>query len=257
MASFDPYDCLVPVYVSTDAPRRLQQLGTAVFVESQSDLFLYTAAHITDELKHGTLLVPTSDGLSPIEGYLGYIDLLPEDTRGDDNIDIAYYRLAEAFVQRLTHHFTPISAAYRELIPSALELTTCSASGFPVTKSKKNGDVLTSEIFSFGGVAASEGTYEALALSPTSNIVLHFNRKTAVHPENGKPFPTTSLRGISGGGIFAWPREATGMPPWSSRKLVGIAHTYKEREGLIIGTSILPLLSAISLGRMKNFRGVR
>ena len=33
-------------------------------------------------------------------------------------------------------------------------------------------------------------------------------------------------------------------------------HTFKEREGLIIGTTLLPLLAAIAVGRMKNYGGV-
>jgi hypothetical protein len=257
MSSFDPYDCLVPVFLRTDVPRRLQQFGTAVFAESQSDFFLFTAAHVTDDRAQGDLLVPTRDGLSPIEGYLAYVDLLPEDTRREDHIDIAYYRLSREFAKELAHHFTAISAKNREVIPSALNLTVCSASGYPATKGKKNGDALSSEIFSFTGLAASEATYEALSLSPTSNIVLRFNRKTAVHSEDGKPFPTPSLKGISGGGIFAWPREAVGIPEWFNRRLVGIVHTYKERESLIIGTTMVPLLAVTSLGRMKNFGEVR
>jgi len=226
------------------------------FVELQSDLFLFTAAHVTDDLKNGELLVPTSNGLSPVEGYLAHVDISPGDSRRDDQIDIAYYRLRSEFAQALTHHFTAISAENCEVIPSALELTVCSASGYPATKGRKNGDVWSSQIFSVSGVAASEATYDALALSPTLNIVFRFNKTTAVHPEDGKPFPTPGLKGISGGGIFAWPREAVGIPDWSSRRLVGIVHTYKEREGLIIGSTMAPLLAATLLGQMKNFGGV-
>jgi len=253
MASFDPYDCLVPVFLQSELPQKLHQLGTAVFAEMERDLFLLTAAHVTDHRTKGELLVPTRDGLSPIEGYLAYVDLLPEDARGNDHVDVAYYRLSPDFAEDLQHHFTPISAKYREVIPTALELTVCSASGYPVTKGKRNGGVLSSEIFSFTGIAAHEATYDGLSLSPMLSIVLRFNRKNAVHSEDGRPFPTPSLRGISGGGIFAWPRGAVGIPDWSSRRLVGIVHTYKEREGLIVGTAMISLLTMTSLGRMKSF----
>jgi hypothetical protein len=78
-----------------------------------------------------------------------------------------------------------------------------------------------------------------------------------VHLETLETFPTPGLKGISGGGIFAWPRGSEISGDWSLPRLVGIIHTFKEREGLIIGTTLLPVLAAIGLGRMKGFEGIR
>lgn len=70
-------------------------------------------------------------------------------------------------------------------------------------------------------------------------------------------FPTPSLKGSSGGGIFAWPPGAELSDDWSLPRLVGVVHSFKEKEGLIIGTTLVPVLAAIGLGRMKGFGGIQ
>jgi hypothetical protein len=257
MKKFDPYNALIPVFLHTKLPKRMRQFGTAVFFELHGEPYLLTAAHVTDDLKQGELLVPTSEGFLPIEGYLGFIDLPPEIRRTEDMTDIAYYRLTTRLAIALRHHFSPLPQTRSELIQSALELTVCSTSGHPATKGKKNENTYSSEIFSFRGVSAQAEIYEQLSLSPTASIILHFGKKRAVDLNTLAPFPTPSLKGVSGGGIFAWPRGSEFSDDWSLPMLVGIFHTYKEREGLIIGTSLLPILSAISLGKMKGFGGIR
>jgi hypothetical protein len=257
MEDFDPYDSLVPVYLNTDLPKRFQQIGTAVFLELYGEPFLLTAAHVTDEMVGGELQVPTASGFSSIEGYVGFIDLPPELHRHQDSVDIAYCRLSSRFTRELSHFFRPLPQERSELIKSALELTVCSASGYPASKSKKNGNAYSSDIFSFRGVVAQQQTYDDLELSPDQSIIIHFSKKLAVHPETMKAFPTPGLRGISGGGIFAWPKGKEISNDWSLPILVGIVHTFKEREGLIIGTTFLPVVAAIGVGRMKGYGGVR
>lgn len=258
MFALDPYDALVPVYLETDIPRRIAQIGTAVFVEVHGEPFLFTAAHVTDDRERGELLVPTNHGLSPIEGYVGYVDLLPETSRSEDDVDIAYYRLSSEFARALCHHFLPLAQQRCDILLPPLEPIACSASGYPASKSRKTADgAYTSEIFSFRGVSAAPETYEKWSLSPDINIVLNFNKKSAVDPATLKSFSTPSLRGISGGGIFAWPKGQEISDDWSLPKLVGLVHSFKEKEGLIIGTTLLPILSAIQLGRMKGYGGVR
>lgn len=254
MSSFDPYDALVPVFLETKSPNRISQIGTAVFVELHGEPFLYTAAHVTDDRLNGELLVPTSGGLAPIKGYMAWIDLLPEERRTEDLADIAYVRLSDAFAAELCHHFRPIPQSCTELIPNAIELTVCSVSGYPASKSGKTAEgVHRSEVFSFRGVAAKQDVYDAHGFSSDMNIVIQFSKKRAVHPETGEKFPTPSLRGVSGGAIFAWPKGQELSNDWSLPKLVGLMHTFRERDGLIIGTTLIPVVAAIQLGRMKSY----
>jgi len=255
MKSFDPYDALVPVFVNTDNAPRIQQIASAVFVEFLLEPFLFTAAHVTDNLDSAELLVPTSGGLSPI--YMLHIDLLPEQSRDADPIDIAYFRLTSEFASELSHHFAPLPGKRIKPIASALELGVCSASGYPATKAKQFGGTFSSEIFSFRGVCGARDAYDKLSLAPEANIVIQYDKKRAVNPHDGKSLPGPDLRGISGGAIFAWPLGAELSDDWTLPNLVGIVHTFKEKKGLLIGTTLAPLLAAITLGRMKRYGGVQ
>lgn len=256
MNSFDPYDAIVPVFRETTIPKGTKQIATSVFIKNDMGYFLFTAAHVTDDLYVGKLLIPVNGNLHKIHGYLAHIDLPPEIKRSEDSIDFAYFKLSTPFAQELIRTFKPITGHCYDLITSSLSLQVCSVVGYPASKSRKKDNVYSSEPYAFTGVAAIENTYQALNISHSSNIVLHFNRNNTVDPEDGKPFTPPGLKGVSGGGIFAWPEKLEKMPPdWSDRKLIGIFHTYKEKQGLIIGTTLIPYLSGLTLGHMKNFGG--
>ncbi|CCE22876.1 hypothetical protein [Methylotuvimicrobium alcaliphilum] len=256
MNNFDPYDALVPIFRKTTIPKGTKQIASSVFIKNDMGYFLFTAAHVTDDLNIGKLLIPVDGNLYEIHGYLAHIDLPPEIKRSEDDIDFAYFKLSTPFAKELIRTFKPITGNHCDIITSSLSLKVCSVAGYPASKSNKKNNIHSSEIFAFTGVAALQETYQSLELSHSSNIVLHFDRKKAVDPENGKPFPTPGLKGVSGGGIFSWPDKLERMPPdWSERKLIGIFHTYKEREGLVIGTTLIPFLSGLTLGHMKNFGG--
>ncbi len=257
MTSFDPYDSLVPIYIETTIPKRVVQIGTAVFIVINNEPFLFTVAHVTDEINNGELLVPTISGLLPIDGYMAHIDLLPEMRRSEDIIDLAYYRLSSLFAKSLSAHFQPLPQQRSELILSALELSVCSVSGYPASKSKKKGsNVYTSEIYSYRGVAADDSIYQKHKLNPDTNIIINFNKKQSVSPIDGEMYLPPKHKGVSGGAIFAWPHGQEISEDWSLPKLVGIFHTYKETEGLMIGTSLIGFMSAITLGQMKGYGGI-
>ncbi len=242
---FDPYKGLVPIFLETDIPRSFRQIGSAVFVRVRGIRFLFTAAHVLDELERGQLLVPTSNGIEPIEGYYAFKDLLPEETREEDQVDMGYYKLSNHFADRISEIFTPIDMSNIQLIRHVNELSICSVSGYPASKAKKKGNEFSSEVYSYTGVVVGPDIYEKHQLNPEFEIVIGFTQKTAVNVE-GQPFPTPSLKGLSGGGIFAWPNEFDGFPPWSERKLVGIMHSYKKRDNLIVGTNMIAYLAGIT-----------
>ena len=44
---------IVPIYIRTEVPKRIVQIDTAVFVDFQNMPFLFTAAHVTDDMENG------------------------------------------------------------------------------------------------------------------------------------------------------------------------------------------------------------
>ncbi len=252
---YDPYDSLIPIFRETSTPTRIKPLATAVYVTNKMGDFLYTAAHVTDDLELAKLLIPVQGKLSRIEGYVAFIDLLPDQDRENDNVDIAYIKLPSSFTTELRHDFEPISGENIEIIENTNNIYTCSVAGYPASKSKKYSGLFNSKIFAFTGMNVSKDVYDKLDLSNSINIVLRFDRKNAIDPNTGESFPAPSLRGVSGGGIFSWPPNKPYHCDWSERKLIGIFHTYKEKENIIIGSTMIPFLSAITLGQMKGFGG--
>ena len=243
---------LVPIFIETDVPRNIVQIGTGVFLDFHGNPFLFTAAHVSDEQKNGRLLVPTINGLEEIEGYLAYLDLPPEVLRSSDHIDIAYYKLSVDFARALSYHFFPLLEKM-EIIESSLNLSMLSVVGYPASKGKRKINKFTSDLFYYRGVAADLEEYVKQGLSPEENIMIHFHKKNALDPDTGKRKDPPSPRGVSGGAIFAWPRDSEFSRDWSLPVLVGVLHTYKEKEGLFIGTNLIPFLAAITLGEMKGF----
>ena len=128
--------------------------------------------------------------------------------------------------------------------------------GYPASKARQKCDVFSSEFASYRGLSARSEIYDELSLNSDSSIIIHFRKKNAVSPLNGKKMNPLSPRGVSGGGIFAWPAGHEFSNDWSLTRLVGIFHTYKERKGLMIGTNLISVFTAVQLGAMKNYGGV-
>lgn len=256
MYTVDPHDSLVPIFVEHLSSGKIEQVGTGIFIEFQGAPFLFTAAHVTDITEYGSLMAPTENGISTIDGYMAYVDLLPESKRAEDTIDIAYFRLDTNFARSLIAYFKPLHQSRCEIIHNITELGTYSICGYPASKSRQNGDVFSSELASYRGLSAKNEIYEELNLTSDSSIIIHFRKKNAISPLNFKKINPLSPRGVSGGGIFAWPAGHELSNDWSLTRLVGIFHTYKERKGLMIGTNLLSVVTAVQLGAMKNYGGV-
>ncbi len=116
MFATDPQNAVVPIFAKHKYTDKLEQVGTGIFIDFLSQPFLFTAAHVTDELEQTKLMVPVYGGIDPIEGYVAHINLLPEMSRNDDNIDIAYYRLSTKFAQLMCVYFKPLPQS-RCLLP--------------------------------------------------------------------------------------------------------------------------------------------
>lgn len=256
MYAVDPHESLVPIFVEHLSSGKIEQIGTGIFIEFQGAPFIFTAAHVTDITEHGSLMVPTKNGISAIDGYMAYVDLLPESKREEDTIDIAYFRLDANFARSLTSYFKPLHQSRCEIIHNVTEPGVYSVCGYPASKARQKGDVLSSEFASYRGLSAKSEIYNELNLNSDSSIIIHFRKKNAISPLNGKKMNPLSPRGVSGGGIFYWPAGHELSNDWSLTRLVGIFHTYKERKGLMIGTNLISVVTAVQLGAMKNYGGV-
>lgn len=256
MYAIDPHDSLVPIFVEHLSSGKIEQVGTGIFIEFQGAPFLFTAAHVTDIAEYGSLMAPTKGGISVIDGYMAYVDLLPGSIREEDTVDIAYFRLGSEFARSLLAYFKPLHQSRCEIIQNIAEPGIYSICGYPASKARQKDGFFSSEFASYRGLSAKTETYKELALSCESSIIIHFRKKNAISPLDGKKINPLSPRGVSGGGIFAWPSGYELSNDWSLTRLVGIFHTYKERKSVMIGTNLMSVIMAIQLGAMNNYGGV-
>lgn len=248
----DPYDSLVPIFRVDGSRNELTQHGTGILFKLNRKQYLLSAAHVFDGSRQGDLFAPTKDGMAPLDGDLRV--LRSSGRTEDDLLDLAVLGLSGAFKAHLKDHFKPLPQTRARLVKSALELGGCSISGYPVSKAINRAGRLSSEIHSFRGVAAELATYQAHSIDPEVNVIIHFDRSRAVHPGTLNPFPTPGLRGVSGGGIFAWPDSEVLSSDWSLPNLVAIFHTYREAQGIAIGTLLLPIVGVTQLMEMQRER---
>lgn len=242
--SDDHTSAVMPLFL--DNGRKLEQFASGVAITLNGTVFILTAAHVTDlAAQGGSLCAPTRNGLLPICGSYAHT-LLPRDIpRNKDKYDVAYFRLTSEFAVSLHQAIRPLTLKDCRLRESLVENDVYTFSGYPTSKAKARGEVHFSEAFSYTGTAASISKYRRMNYDPSDHILVNFNRKKSIKG-GGVQLTPPHPRGISGGGVFAWPKDVfERMQPDFPRFLVGIGHTYEKRSSCLIGTRINQLLALI------------
>ena len=234
-------DSVCPIFCEREG-ERFYQVGSGVLIEFRGYAFLLTAAHVVDELEGATLLVPHSENeIKSIEGVYAYIKA--SENRCEDFLDYGYFKLDEQFLVGLKEHFYFVKEQELGVENHYADKELFSFVGYPYRKSNISGTGVSTESFAYGTYHAELSEYERLGFPADAGIVTKFNRKNSFNPKAKRVELPVLPHGISGGGVFIWPKEMTGIPP-KNRKLVGVGHTWKK-EGYFIGTRIEIFLEAI------------
>jgi hypothetical protein len=252
--NFDSHDSVLPLFRRSRHNHAPEQFASAVVAEFFGEMYLLTAAHVTDELYRDTeVLVPVIGGqLLPLVGEFRHIDIAPDQLRSEDTLDVAYIRLAPHMVAEVRGAWIPVPQRGIESLPFEHWLDgksrVCSATGYPVSKARRTDGAHQIDIRSYGGMLITDvETYDRLGYSAALNILLRYDRTKALYFEPGGPVVRSApnLRGVSGGGIFLWPEITGPAVPVLGRKLIGIMHSYLPRENLIVGSNLLALTTMI------------
>ncbi len=101
-----------------------------------------------------------------------------------------------------------------------------------------HGNLHESELYSFTGPAMSDEVYRKLGYDTHMAILFRFNRKRSRtfldQTVRTAPLP----KGVSGGGVFAWPKDIEQHPQPRHLKLVGIFHTYYGSDHCAVATRL-------------------
>lgn len=247
-----------PVFYKDGEQPELAQVGSGVLLRIGPEVFLLTAAHVTDYSKTGTLYIPFADGISPIFGELVFNNLRGNATsREDDKADIGYYKLAEKLREKLDPSLQPIAVNDLLLTNDLEEGDLFTFVGFPWRKTKRSGNNYEGEQTTFSGHAMPKDKYDKLGYSNSENIVIRLRRKKTFSTRYQSVQIAPHPQGISGGAIISWPRSLVERATNPTLKLAGIGHTYNKDNNIMAGTRVIPYLDEIrrSNPRLQEFLG--
>lgn len=241
----DQFASICPIFYNENNSNKIEQIGSGVLFKTKEYSFLLTVSHIIDLLEKGTLLIPCEDRIDLIEGTYSYLAVNKNLTRNDDRAEVGYFKLTNNFASRLHNSFLFLTID-DILIDNIFDYFCFTFSGYPHRKSYVKKGVATTEMFNYSGVLLSSDDYLKLGYDPTIHIVVKYRRNMTVKP-NGEKYVPPLPHGISGGGIFAWPQNHSDEIIPNDRKIIGIGHTYKQKDDLLIGTKIIAFIQAIMI----------
>jgi hypothetical protein len=230
---FPHEESLVPIYLWRRDKEYPEQVGTGIYLQLLDQPYLLTAGHVADLRSEGSLCIPSTEGISPLEGGIGGNVLAPNANRKNDKFDVAYIRLSTMVASLMHPTFVPIPRSNVDIDGGVLPGDFCSVGGYPVTKASRTEVAYQSETYAYVGVAVEHEEYFRLGYDPAIHLIVSYNIKKGIFPEGDRINPPHP-RGLSGGGIFRLQPESLHAP----RTLIGSMHTYKEREKCFIGTRI-------------------
>ena len=231
------------------------------------------------------LYIPTKNGFEPISGTYNYSHLNKGESRNDDNIDFSFFKLSNELILNLIdfdpikenkinfsidftlndkykkikqlvekkdiknninylqNNYTNLDDKLIGQYSSNISDITITFAGYPKSKSKSKSrnNINTSEIVYYHGGAVDKSEYEMLKLNYDINIIAEFGKYGSMNKDYIKSIAPKKT-GISGGGIY---KIVKGNNGFYDRELIGIGHTKKDRQNLLIGTNINYCLSQI------------
>lgn len=270
----ESWDELVPIFVENND--KLVKIATGVLLNIFDNIFLLTASHVIDQAKNinERIQIPTKNGFEKVAGTLYHHYLQENENREDDMIDFSYFKLSEEMVDILHNFCIPLTEDMIEVsddftceleIPDKLphvkevkkrlkyiydnssldnkenlefiedfrENITITFAGYPNTKTKEKYDSFHSQIVYYHGHCVSNNIYKQYDCIPQHNIISGFAKNGTMNSDFEDSIPPKQT-GISGGGVYKLIHTDEGI----DRKLIGIGHTHKNKQHLLIGTNL-------------------
>ena len=220
-----------------------EQIGTGVLIDYRGFMFLLTAGHVIDEQRNGDLMIPSGENIiSGIDGSFSYYE--PKPNRAADMMDFGYFKLDHSYACEVLKLFKPVNEYEMIITDNLSEYELFSFSGYPYRKSKSWGGKIRTEMFSYGAFLSTPEQYAEHGCNIRHHIVANYDRKNSIDAFSGIKKVPPLPHGISGGGVFAWPTEIDEIPP-RNRRLIAVAHTYKEKIGRFFATNVNVFLRSI------------
>jgi len=281
----DEWDELCPIFIYNQDS--IEQIATGVLIDIWNNIYLLTASHVVDHfyIDKKELYIPTKNGFELISGICSHSHLAKGASRNEDTIDFSFFKLSNELILNLVdfepikenkinlsidftledkykeakqllekknikeinnyikNNYTSFDDKTLEQYSSTILDTTIIFAGYPINKTKNKNNITTSEIVYYHGGAVEKSKYEILKLNNKINIIAEFGKYGSMDKDYVKS-ASPKKTGISGGGIY---KIIKGNNGFYNRELIGIGHTKKDKQHLLIGTNINYCLSKIYL----------
>jgi hypothetical protein len=236
---------VVPVFLTRRGHWDTKQIASGVLLRISTQSFLLTAAHVTDEMQQGHLLVPGEGDLIPTAGLTACWKPDLGEMRTTDKMDLAYIKLRESTRSRIHPSFSELTLGDISCLENARSVPFATFVGYPVTKAAQRGAICTSEMAKYTGHLWTPDVYERLGYSELSHICIRMRLKKTFNNHYKRRLVAPYPAGISGGAIFAWPIKLAARTHNPQLKLLGIAHSFIRSENCLVGTHIKYFVNAI------------
>lgn len=238
-------DSVFPIFFASEIDGPLEQIGSGVAVVVGEELFVLTAAHVTDRSVDGVLFIPAIDGITPISGSLSSTVLPEGDSRHDDRVDIAYYRLSERWRQSLHPSIKPASVDQLLLTDSMETGYLFTFVGYPWRKTRRCGHLQETDRTTYTGHALPSDFYNRLGYSSLANVLIRMRRDKTYSTRYQSQAPAPHPQGMSGGAVIAWPSTFQERFESPKLKIAAICHTYHEAEHCLAATRVISYMMGI------------
>ncbi|NNE16245.1 MAG: hypothetical protein HKN51_14770 [Saprospiraceae bacterium] len=226
-------------YLTLDENENPQPHGSGVFVEIDSEKFLFTAAHVTDDMEDDIYVGIGENEVLKLGGELTRNEA--PGNRDDDKIDIAIMKLSDETIEKLGDQYDFIKQDELGINHEFKELPMYQSVGFPATKSKFNKfkNELKSRPFLYTTMPAKSELYEKLGCQTYSNIIVHYDKKNVKDYRTDQTVTGPDPFGISGSGLWHTPSQVKAKGEKIDKLLVGIMTEWPtENRKYWIGTRI-------------------
>lgn len=202
------------------------QHGTGVFVKFESKYFIFTAAHVLDDIED--LFIPLNNGFDLLKPGDQVIKNKSADIREKDELDLGIIILDEISVKEILSEYSFLECEDVEINHSQINLLTYIIFGYPTSWSKKSmikNSFHTKPFFQITKCIEKED-YAKYERNEFLNLIVEYDRKNTPNLKSKSLSFGPNLYGISGCGLwYINPIDLKSNP-----KLVGIMNEWSKKN---------------------------
>lgn len=212
-----------------------EQHGTGVFVKIGAKHFLFSAAHVFDDIEK--LFIPIEEGKILIKPGGKIITNNPKKDRKFDELDLGILILDAQSVKEVSNDYSFIESSNLEINHTSIDFMSYIVFGYPSSWSKKSHSRNSFHSIPFFNITrcVSLNEYEKLKRNEYLNLIVEYDRKNTPNLKSKSMSYGPDLFGISGCGLwYINPFDLKSEP-----KLIGIMNEWSiSNRNRLISTRI-------------------